>query len=495
MDLRAARWWTSVLLAALSASRAPADTFRYVNQQGETQIAEGVLTGSGQGMHALEQADGRILVIPQAALQERVVSAPPEPLSPRDMAARLAREFGEENIRTLVEGQYVVALVLAGPLPPRSETRVNGFLKKAGRFLKNVENVVSGFCRDLRISPEPVRYPLVTLIFESDRDFNAYAREATGGFGLSADRILGFYSPLTNWLALRIGECRTFQVPLHEAVHQQVFNRGLIQRLSGVPVWFNEGIATGFENDGERINVGPNKVNATYARRLSGGTRLSWEEIVRNDSAFQGDVLAGEAYAQAWGLHWLLVTEHRAGYVRYLRRLGQIAPLEEPTPEERSQLFEEAFGMSVGQMEADFPRLLQAAMRKQRIRSGDAPTPGRSITYGDASAVELTAIQRSGGGGLTEVRGRLCNISPFRDFAYHVTVLTSGGLYAEWFLPSVESQTTAELSEQFVTKVIPGAPGTDADTYWVEVQSALPDSEIVADWMENGLPVPEWRPR
>ncbi|MGD9856902.1 MAG: DUF1570 domain-containing protein [Planctomycetaceae bacterium] len=485
----------ALLLAALAPEFSPGDTFTYIDPQGRTQTVEGVLAGSGQGMHALEQSDGRMLVIPQGALRERTVSMPPEPIAARDMAARLVEQFGEENIRTLVEGQYVVGLVLAGPLPPRSETRVTGFLKQAGRFLKNVENVLTRFCHDLRIDPEPARYPLVTLIFESDRDFDAYAAEATGGLGLSAERILGFYSPLTNWLALRIGECRTFQVPLHEAVHQQVFNRGLIQRLSGVPVWFNEGIATGFENDGERINVGPNKVNATYANRLGSTNRLNWEAIVKDDTAFQGDVLAGEAYAHAWSLHWLLVTEHRSNYVRYLRCLGQIAPLEEPTADERSRLFQETFGMSIREMEDGFPRLLQAALRKQRIRTEETPAAGRSITYGDASAVELTAIQRAGGSGLTEVRGKLCNISPFRDFAYHVTVQTSGGLYAEWFLPSVGSQKSAELNEQYVTKHIPGGPGTDAQTYWVEVQSALPDSDVVTDWKTKGLPVPEWKPR
>ncbi|MBX3439325.1 MAG: hypothetical protein KF861_17685, partial [Planctomycetaceae bacterium] len=182
-------------------------------------------------------------------------------------------------------------------------------------------------------------------------------------------------------------------------------------------------------------------------------------------------------------------------YVRYLRRLGQIGPLEEPTPDERRQMFEESFGKSIRELEQGFPRMLQAALKKQRIRNDDGLPPGRSITYGDASAVELTAIQRPSGGGFTEVRGKLCNISPFRDFAYHVTVQTNGGYYAEWFLPSVGSQQSADLSEQAVTKRIPGGPGIDGQAYWVEVQSVLPDSDIVTDWKVNGLPVPQWKPR
>ncbi|MBX3438569.1 MAG: DUF1570 domain-containing protein, partial [Planctomycetaceae bacterium] len=266
MEARLTHWrLTAVLLsAALTPIPAVADTFTYVDREGQTQTVEGSLAGSGQGMHAIEQADGRMLVIPQGALQQRAVSTPPDPIQPRDMAAQLTQQFGDDRIRTLVDGQYVVGLVLAGPLPARSEQRVAGFLKQFTRFQKNVENMLTRFCREMRMTTESPRHPLVTLIFESDRDFNAYVAESTDSSGLSAEHILGFYSPLTNWLAIRIGECRTYQVPLHEAVHQQVFNRGLLQRLAGVPVWFNEGIATGFENDGERINVGPNKVNTTY---------------------------------------------------------------------------------------------------------------------------------------------------------------------------------------------------------------------------------------
>ncbi len=488
-------WTVAFLVAAGGPGLLFADTFTYLDEQGQTQRVEGILAGSGQGQHAIEQADGRMLLIPQGALKQRDVSPPPEPSSSHAMAAQLAEEFGEEQIRTLVAGKYVVGLVLAGPLPPRSENRVTGFLKQAARFLKNVENVLTRFCREMRIETEPTRYPLVTLIFESDRDFNAYAAEATGGEGVSAEHILGFYSPLTNWLALRIGECRTFQVPLHEAVHQQVFNRGLMQRLSGVPVWFNEGIATGFENNGERINIGPNKVNPLYARRLDGERALSWEQIVTEDTAFHGDVLAGEAYAHAWGLHWLLVTEHRPAYVRYLRQLGQIGPLQEPPSEERLALFEETFGTPISELEAGFSRQLQAALRTQRIPPDADPRPGHSVTYSDASAVELTAIQRASGDGLTEVRGRLRNISPFRDFAYYVTVQTTGGLYAEWFLPSVGSKQTASLPQQFVMKRVPGAPGTDSQSYWVDVKSALPDSDVVSGWKENGFPTPQWKPR
>src|SRR5690606_20563232 len=151
-------------------------------------------------------------------------------------------------------------------------------------------------------------------------------REVAGGQTLAAENMAGVYSPLTNWVAIRIGECRSFQVPLHEAIHQQVYNRGLLQRLADVPVWLNEGLANGFENDGERINIGPTRISATYARQVPQADTLGWEQVFADDAVFHGDVLSGEAYVHSWSMHWLLVTQHRLAYARYVRLLGQLAP-------------------------------------------------------------------------------------------------------------------------------------------------------------------------
>ncbi len=494
------RRFLSVFAALLLMGVAPslplcADVFTYVDPDGQTATVDGRWTGSGQGVHAIELADGTIQMIPQVTVRERTPTEDPVPLTPGEMANRLRAEFGEGSIRTIVHDPYVVGLVLAGPLEPRAESHVTGILKKATQFLDRVDNVFSGFCREIRIETTPPRFPLVTLIFETDRDFDKYLTTASGGRGLSSDRIRGFYSPITNRLAIRIGECRTFKVPLHEAIHQQVFNRGLLQRLADVPTWFNEGIATGFESQGERINVGPSKVNSTYAARVREQTSLDWSELVTDDAAFRGDVLAGEAYAHAWGMHWLLVTEHRSAYPRYLRLLGQLEPLEKHPPAERRLLFEETLGTTIPELEADFPRLLESAIKRQRVRFDSPSPPGYSLTAGDASEVELTAVQRSSRGSLIEVQGQIRNESPLRDFAFYVTVQTDSGLYADWFLPSVGRLQIAQLPKQLVMKQSAGGAGGEGDRFWVEVVSALPDSEEVARWKSGDSPTPVWKPR
>ncbi len=73
------------------------------------------------------------------------------------------------------------------------------------------------------------------MIFETDEDFEEYTTKHTGGRGLSAGNIAGFYSPQTNYLYVRMSECYDFSTPLHEAIHQQCFNTGVLARLTDSP--------------------------------------------------------------------------------------------------------------------------------------------------------------------------------------------------------------------------------------------------------------------
>ena len=114
--------------------------------------------------------------------------------------------------------------------------------------MKSIEVMFSRFCSSMRVQAGKPEFPLVVLIFETDDDFEEYTAKATGGRGLSAGNIAGFYSPITNYLYVRMSECYSFSTPLHEAIHQQCFNTGVLHRLSPVPTWFGEGIATGFED-------------------------------------------------------------------------------------------------------------------------------------------------------------------------------------------------------------------------------------------------------
>ncbi len=356
------------LLATIVACRpAFADKFTFVDREGDTVQVEARLAGSGQDLHALEMANGRLLLVPQQVIKKRATGPDPKPLSTTEMAAHLTDMFGAERIRTHVDKPFVIAYILAKPLADRKdETRVKVFLNKANQFMNSVQSEFLSFMRGVRMKAKPIRFPLVVLIFESERGFDQYAGKVIGRGGLSAGSVAGFYDSISNFLVLRQSECRTFETPLHEAIHQQVHNREILQRLAPIPVWFNEGIATGFEGDGERAQSGPRQVSATYAKLALKARLVDWREIVRNDRAFRGDVFAGEAYGHAWGLHWLLVSKYRTKYVKYIRILAEKQTLAVVQPDERLREFEAAIGKPINELQTEFYRNVAAALKRKR---------------------------------------------------------------------------------------------------------------------------------
>ena len=481
---------TTVWTVLFAAPVLHADTFVYVDETGTEQTVEAQLAGSGQGFHALLQADGRMRIVHERAVRSREPAEGPQPLAPAEMVAVLEEQFGADRLSVQVQSPYVVALVRAGPLDRRGETRTKGFLQKTARFMKNVDTVFERFARDTRFPLREPEYPLVTIVFESDDDFNSFADEASGGRGLSSRNVAGFYSGQTNWLAIRLEECRTYQIPLHEGIHQLMHNR-VFQRLAPIPKWFDEGIATGFENNGERIDVHPAKINSHYALRAknrdAGG--VSWNDVVANDESFGGDILAAQSYVEAWSLHWMLVTQHTDAYRKYVQELAARGTLEELPAEQRTTRFEQIFGASVDELAADFPRALESGLRRQRVQFPGEPPAGISLTNAQLAEVQMQAVI-DGASGQLRVEGTLKNTSPIRPLTYHVAVVSNSGVYSDWVIDGLDVNKSARLDGRIAAKVLPGTIGGPSRTFIVRVQWALPGSEEAQQWLRSP-PIPQ----
>lgn len=482
--------------AALFCPRAGADVFEYVNEEGKTVEVEARLAGSGQGAHALELADGHIEIIPQAAVKKRTAQAGPEPLDAEAVVKQLSERFGAETFRSASGAPYIVGVVLSAPLPKKSQRRTDALLKKAVGYMKSIDATFTRFAKDVRFTLEPPRHSLVVLIFETDTDFNKYTKENSSGRGLSATNIAGFYSPQTNYLAIRMHECRDFATPLHEAIHQLCFNRNVFQRLAPIPIWFGEAIATAFEGDGKRIKVGPSKISTTYARQVPAARRLSWNNIVSEDKAFRGDVLAGEAYTHAWSLHWLLFTKHKDAYARYLKSLSKLQPLQKADSSARLEEFEEAFEVQPTELHKTFKTIFPSAVKRQRIVMVDkTKRVGLATTESNSAQVQMSAINRSLLGGGLEVQGSIRNVSPIRPKTFYVTVETSAGTYADWLIPNLAMSKSVALKKQIVRKLMAGGRGGPSNTFRVRVRSVVPGSREEIEWRNGGVPVPSLRPQ
>lgn len=460
-----------------------ADTFQYIDREGNRQQVEASLYGAGDGAIALQKFDGSIELLPDAAVQKRVPGPKPSPITPDEMLERLKQEFGEEKFRGRVEGQYVIGAVLMAPLPKQSERRAQGNLLRSARYMKSIEQIFRRFCLNLKVEVQEPEYPLVVLIFETDEDFEEYATRHTGGRGLSAGSVAGFYSQLTNFLYVRMSECYTFGTPLHEAIHQQCFNTGVLKRFAPIPVWFAEGMATGFEGSGDRVRSDPQKLNAVYAKLLVEAGRLppgmDWSDVVMEDAVFRGDIFAGQAYIHAWALHWLLVTKHRDGYGPYLKRMQALDPFAQVSQRDRAQAFQECFESSPEEIRRGFEDAFNSAIKRAKLRPDPETQPGLLSKQLNLAHVEVYVESR---GQVTNVQAQLRNISPLREMAYYVTVLTDSGANTSWYLPKVRINQRLKLDPKAVSGLGPSR------RFAVEVRATPADSEENARWQGGALP-------
>lgn len=470
-----------VLFAAILMSRPlQADTFEYVDEDRRSQTVDAKLYATGQGAMALELEDGSLQLVPEAAVRKRMPGEDPQALSTDEMLKRLQDEFGEELFRGQVAGNFVIGVILTSPLPKTSERAVQRNLIRAAGYMRSIERTFAAFCRSLKIQTEQPKFPLVVLIFETDEDFEAYTTEHTGGRGLSAGNIAGFYSSLTNYLYVRMSECYTFGTPLHEAIHQQCFNTGVLARLAPIPVWFSEGIATGFEGSGDKVKSDPQKLNASYAKLLNKMGRLpslSWGDTVERDEVFRGDIFAGDAYLNAWSLHWLLVTRKRREYGDYLKYLQTLQPLTEVDGRVRTQKFEESFGVDPDELRDDFGKAFDGALRRQRLPPDDQVKPGLVSTQTNLAAVDVYVESR---GLTTSVQARVQNISPIREMAYYVVVFTDGGAATEWYIPKLKMNEARMLQPKAMRAV--------SSRFGVAVKSTPADSDENARWSRGEFP-------
>jgi hypothetical protein len=284
--------------------------------------------------------------------------------------------------------------------------------------------------------------------------------------------------------------CDSFEVPLHEAIHQQMYNR-VFQRLAAIPKWFDEGIATGFEGNGERIDSNPAKVNTRYARlamRLAPDVR--WASVVARDDAFTADVLVGDAYTLAWCIHWMLATQHKDKYTKYVEDLAKRPPLEEVGAEERVEHFESTFGVSIADIHTQFPVAVQTAARRQKVNLADAPQTTIANEQQALGQFSIKATQLLDRGGQLQVAGMLKNISPLRALTFYVTVETEGGVYADWVAADVKPNQQINLPSQMAHKHIPGVRRGPSDSYRVFVRSAPADSREASEWKSGQVPGP-----
>lgn len=298
--------------------------------------------------------------------------------------ARLQEELGR-NYSVMSSGRYVVA---ASP-----ET-----VKQYLAVFDDIGRTFSAYFAKRSIPLENPRFPLVAIVFSSEREFVENAadegvevtRGLVGYYLRTSNRVTSYDAPSRSAASLHtpgllpVASSRqrfAMLVPknaaapsisanvrdtlVHEATHQMAFNTGLHHRAGNDPKWVVEGLATVLEPAAVRENIASrdisSRVNADRLRWYHERIRPNWKSdaltnLIASDRPFTDQVL--DAYALSWALTFYLNEAQPRLYASYLRRLKDRDPLEEYGELDRIEDFRSVFGRDLSRFEVDFLRFL-----------------------------------------------------------------------------------------------------------------------------------------
>ena len=94
----------SILAAACGARP---DEFTVVDSNRQQETFEARLAGSGQGFFALEEPNGRMRIVSEAAIKDRETRDDPTPINAEAMVVLLEEKFGEDRIEAMIQEPYV----------------------------------------------------------------------------------------------------------------------------------------------------------------------------------------------------------------------------------------------------------------------------------------------------------------------------------------------------------------------------------------------------
>ncbi|MFV0446052.1 MAG: DUF1570 domain-containing protein [Planctomycetaceae bacterium] len=346
--------------------------------------------GAHQGMSLAHDAQTCWLLNRQGVLQKidlRKVTAyctvedrfkPETVIEARD---RYTRQVGTD-MEVTARGKYVVI----GPTRRSAE---------CAQMLEQVYNEFWSHFSKRQLDLQVPEFPLVVLIFPTQKQFAEYARKEGVVYGMN---LKGYYSRNTNRIALFAEEVGRTEVGregnettdlagtselsadatgrvlatvagdfrdtlIHEAIHQLAYNTGLHSRIGDHPRWLSEGLAMLFEEDSRRddsISRNPvDRVNRSrylwfMNYRQERRPKQALEEFILGDQLFRQSTL--DAYSESWALSFYLIETRRAEYRRYLQLVGQRDPLHAYTADERRADFQAAFGADLNYLEGQYLR-------------------------------------------------------------------------------------------------------------------------------------------
>ena len=250
------------------------------------------------------------------------------------------------------------------------------FARWTAQLFENLHNVFYNFWTSNGMKLSEPSTPLIAIIFADSKEYVRFCKDDLGDAGAA---IIGYYSMQSNRVNLfdltgaddmnqhaskRVSDAakirnllaqpdaaRMVATIVHEATHQLAYNSGMQVRYADMPRWLSEGIAMYFETPNLKSSSGwgsLGKDNPARLRlikqRLPRRNPEAIKMMITDDALFTNLEVAEEAYAEAWGLTWLLIKRNPKKFVEYLNIMSQKTPFVWDSSEERMEEFEKCFG-------------------------------------------------------------------------------------------------------------------------------------------------------
>ena len=350
-----------------------------MKRNGKTRHIEGrILVEAQDGGVLIQTANGRMWTIqPSEIIERKKDSRPFKPLTKKEIAKQLQETLPQFKIHQTQH--YVICYNTS-----------SAYAKWCGGLYERLFRGFYGYWRRNGVRLKQPEFPLVGLVFQDHRSYSAFARRE---LGTDAGSIIGYYNLKTNRVNMydltgveglnrgqgrvssrrRINQIlaqpqaeRTVATIVHEATHQLAYNSGLQTRLAGNPLWVSEGLAVYFETPDLKRKKGWSKIGAVnrvslfqFRGSLRRRPENSLQLLIASDKRFQDGKTTADAYSEAWALNYFLLRTKRKLYVKYLKILAKLDPLEDLTKEKRLVQFKSVFGENLEKLDAQFLRYMR----------------------------------------------------------------------------------------------------------------------------------------
>jgi hypothetical protein len=275
-----------------------------------------------------------------------------------------------------------------------------GFAQDSGRLLDDLyDGLLEAFRRNGFPVHEP-EFPLVAVIFATERDFRAHKHvdpQVQAYYEFFTNRIFFYQKSERDQFEPKVAALLRPQTVAHEGAHQILSNIGVQPRPSTWPLWLVEGLA---EYCATTVNTkkgvawsGMGAINSLHMATLRelddplsnqvNGPDLEPRKVARQHAMIEAEALMLKTaltptdYALAWALTHYVARKHGEDFVKFLKVMSQVPPLEPRTPQETLAEFTSIFGDDLTKLD----KRLDDYLRKLSLKKSYDPLPYFAVVF------------------------------------------------------------------------------------------------------------------